>query len=55
MSNKVPQIRFNGYSDAWVERKFEELLDAKEGVRRGPFGSALKKDLVLMLVSWSGF
>ncbi|GJM47970.1 restriction endonuclease subunit S [Weissella soli] len=45
MSNKVPQIRFNGYSDAWVERKFEELLDAKEGVRRGPFGSALKKDL----------
>ena len=21
MSNKVPQIRFNGYSDAWEERK----------------------------------
>ncbi|MEJ1334412.1 restriction endonuclease subunit S [Lactiplantibacillus plantarum] len=25
MSNKVPQIRFNGYSDAWEERKLEEL------------------------------
>ncbi|MBJ7621054.1 restriction endonuclease subunit S [Weissella confusa] len=25
MSNKVPQIRFNGYSDAWEERKFGEL------------------------------
>lgn len=25
MSNKVPQIRFNGYSDAWVQRKFGEL------------------------------
>ena len=44
MSNKVPQIRFNGYSDAWEERKFEDLLDSKDGVRRGPFGSALKKD-----------
>lgn len=26
MSNKAPQIRFNGYSDAWEERKFGELL-----------------------------
>ena len=25
MSNKVPQIRFNGYSDPWVQRKFGEL------------------------------
>lgn len=24
MSNKVPQIRFNGYSDAWVQRKLGE-------------------------------
>lgn len=43
-SNKVPQIRFTGYSDAWEERKFENLLDSKDGVRRGPFGSALKKE-----------
>ena len=27
MSNKVPQIRFNGYSDAWVQRKLGELMD----------------------------
>jgi type I restriction enzyme S subunit len=40
-----PRLRFAGFTDAWVQRKFEELLDAKEGVRRGPFGSALKKDL----------
>lgn len=27
MSNKVPQIRFNGYSDAWEERKLgDEVL-----------------------------
>lgn len=28
MSNKVPQIRFNGYSDAWVQRKFGELIES---------------------------
>ena len=27
MSNKVPQIRFNGYRDAWVQRKLGELMD----------------------------
>ena len=26
MSNKVPQIRFNGYSDAWVQRKAKDLF-----------------------------
>lgn len=26
MSNKVPQIRFNGYSDDWVQRKFSEVI-----------------------------
>ncbi|WP_458031965.1 restriction endonuclease subunit S [Limosilactobacillus fermentum] len=26
MSNKVPQIRFNGYSDPWEERKFFESI-----------------------------
>ncbi|MFH0493480.1 restriction endonuclease subunit S [Lactiplantibacillus plantarum] len=25
MSNRVPQIRFNGYSDAWVQRNLAEL------------------------------
>ena len=27
MSNKVPQLRFNGYSDAWEERKLGDLGD----------------------------
>lgn len=28
----------------WEQRKVEKLLEAKDGVRRGPFGSALKKE-----------
>ena len=39
-----PEIRFAGFTDAWEQRKFEGLLDKKDGVRRGPFGSALKKE-----------
>ncbi|QGN60024.1 restriction endonuclease subunit S [Leuconostoc citreum] len=31
MSNKVPQIRFNGYSDAWEDRKFADFIDVKSG------------------------
>ena len=31
MSNKVPQIRFNGYSDDWEERKFADFIDVKAG------------------------
>ena len=31
MSNKVPQIRFNGYSDDWEERKLKELGDIQTG------------------------
>lgn len=31
MSNKVPQIRFNGYSDAWVQRNLGEVVDVKSG------------------------
>ncbi|MGC3804838.1 restriction endonuclease subunit S [Enterococcus faecium] len=40
----VPKIRFKGYAEEWEERKFESLLDKKDGIRRGPFGSALKKE-----------
>ncbi len=43
-SRKVPELRFKGFTDDWEQRKFFELLDAKNGIRRGPFGSALKKD-----------
>lgn len=31
MSNKVPKIRFNGYSDAWVQRNLGEVVDVKSG------------------------
>lgn len=34
MSNKVPQIRFNGYSDAWVQRKLGDLIEEKWIVRQ---------------------
>ncbi|QCZ42432.1 restriction endonuclease subunit S [Levilactobacillus brevis] len=40
----VPEIRFSGFADDWEQRKFEGLLDKNEGIRRGPFGSALKKE-----------
>lgn len=31
MSNKVPQIRFNGYSDAWEERKVKDIFKITRG------------------------
>ena len=31
MSNKVPQIRFNGYSDAWVQRNLSDLATFSKG------------------------
>ncbi|TFJ46650.1 hypothetical protein CKN80_02605 [Carnobacterium divergens] len=42
---KVPEVRFPEFTDDWEQRKFENLLDTKNGVRRGPFGSALKKEI----------
>ena len=37
----VPQYRFAGFTDAWEQRKFEDLADYK----KGPFGSAITKDM----------
>lgn len=39
-----PAIRFAGFTDDWEEKTFGELLDKADGVRRGPFGSAIKKE-----------
>lgn len=39
MSNKVPQIRFNGYSDAWEERKFSDLYKKNLERNKEQFGS----------------
>ena len=33
MSNQVPQIRFNGYSDAWEERKLSDVADRFDNLR----------------------
>lgn len=43
MGNK-PRIRFKGFTEDWEQCKFLDLLDTQNGIRRGPFGSSLKKD-----------
>ena len=45
MTKDTPQIRFKGFTDAWEQRKFVTLLDKSDGIRRGPFGSAIRKDM----------
>lgn len=40
----VPKRRFKGFNDEWKVNSFNDLLDEIEGIRRGPFGSALKKE-----------
>lgn len=42
---RVPEMRFSGFFEDWEQRKFEEMLDKNDGVRRGPFGSSLKKEI----------
>ncbi|MBS5150012.1 MAG: restriction endonuclease subunit S [Butyricicoccus pullicaecorum] len=37
----VPEIRFSGFTEVWEQRKFGEMADYK----KGPFGSALKKEI----------
>ncbi|WP_413627763.1 restriction endonuclease subunit S [Fructilactobacillus vespulae] len=37
--------RFKGFDNPWLKCKFEFLLDVNDGIRRGPFGSSLKKDV----------
>ncbi len=45
MSKKCvkPQIRFAGFDEEWERRKFDEMADYK----KGPFGSALKKEIFI--------
>lgn len=42
---KVPEVRFTDFHGDWEQHKFQEILDKNNGIRRGPFGSSLKKDL----------
>ena len=44
---KVPDLRFKGFTDDWEQRKFSEILAKSDGLRRGPFGSALKKEFFI--------
>ena len=37
----VPEMRFEGFTEPWEQRKFGDLAEYK----KGPFGSALKKDI----------
>lgn len=39
----VPEVRFAGFTEAWEQRKFDELADYK----KGPFGSSLTKDMFI--------
>ena len=41
----ILKIRFNNSKIDWQQVKFKNLLNSEEGIRRGPFGSALKKEL----------
>lgn len=41
----VPKLRFKEFDGEWEEKSFAELLDDRDGIRRGPFGSALKKEI----------
>ena len=43
-NRKKPQVRFDGYTDDWEQRKVTELLkNTSDAIKIGPFGSALKK------------
>ncbi|MEJ6521802.1 restriction endonuclease subunit S [Shewanella baltica] len=41
----IPEIRFKGFSGEWEEIKFSEIFNEKDGIRRGPFGGSIKKEM----------
>jgi type I restriction enzyme S subunit len=47
--DKKPEIRFAGFTNVWERREFGELADYK----KGPFGSALTKDMFVPKTSES--
>ena len=42
---RKPKRRFAGFTDAWEQCRFKDVLDSVDGIRRGPFGSSLKKEV----------
>ena len=45
MEKHVPEIRFEGFSGEWEKIKFSEIFNEKDGIRRGPFGGSIKKEM----------
>ncbi|MBY7130269.1 restriction endonuclease subunit S [Bacillus sp. 8YEL33] len=43
-SRHTPEIRFAGFTGDWEQHRFENVFNKQDGIRRGPFGSALKKE-----------
>lgn len=43
-SRHKPEIRFEGFTEDWKQCQFENVFNRQDGIRRGPFGSALKKE-----------
>ncbi|MFV5937640.1 restriction endonuclease subunit S [Mammaliicoccus sciuri] len=44
----VPELRFPEFDGEWEENKLIDVLkDKSEGIKRGPFGGALKKDIFI--------
>lgn len=42
----APALRFPGFNDEWKNLKLNEVLEDKtNGIKRGPFGGALKKEI----------
>ncbi len=42
----VPDLRFPGFENTWEKKKLFDILKSKgEGIKRGPFGGALKKEI----------
>jgi type I restriction enzyme S subunit len=41
----IPEIRFKEFSGGWEEIKFSEIFNEKYGIRRGPFGGSIKKEM----------
>ncbi|MCX4326636.1 MAG: restriction endonuclease subunit S [Lachnospiraceae bacterium] len=41
----IPEIRFNGFTEAWEQRRVTDILkNGSAAMKIGPFGSALKKE-----------
>lgn len=41
----LPEIRFKGFSGEWDEKQFSNVFEERDGIRRGPFGGSIKKEM----------